>query len=418
MAYSDKSIDYLRKLRESGLDWGEITDEWNDAFAEPEGKKTLNALRKSYRRYMDVDELSDDTLIKNLQSTQTAKKRASKLAKENKVILESHIFEQNFLTELEAINKACPIKLHKIVKLKKKKKLTRTIVAHLSDTHIGVNIKRKEMGGINEFNPTVAARRFAFFFKTLSQYKLDHREDTDLVIVLNGDIFAGVIHGLEGGVLPMATQFGIGLRIFSEGISFIAQHFSKVKIVGLTGNHDRYMHKDNKGRQSDQKWDSFATNLYTSLDRVFKDYKNVSFEIPSTPYAIFDIQGHKFFATHGDTVLNLGNPGKSINTESITKQVNNISTGLGEKIDVVMAAHVHKSTYQSLDNGSNLVINGTLSGTDAFAQSIGILSNNPIQQMFEVTPDHKVGDMRFVRLEEADKDEELDKIIAPLEELY
>lgn len=415
-SWTDKQIEYINKMRsETDLMWDDITDLFNDKFDE---NRTKNAVRKSYKRFNDNDTSSDDTLLKNIKSNITAKKRATKLAKENKVILESHIFESDFLKELDAINKKCPIKLHKNVKLKKKKKHSRTIVAHLSDTHIGVNIKRKEMGGINEFNPTVAARRFAFFFKTLSQYKIDHRDETDLVIVLNGDIFAGVIHGLEGGVLPMSTQFSLGMRIFSEGISFISQYFSKVKIVGLTGNHDRYMHKDNKGRQSDQKWDSFATNLYVALDRIFKDYKNITFDIPSTPYATFKIQGHSFFATHGDTVLNLGNPGKSINTGSITKQVNNISIGLKENIDVVMAAHVHKSTFQALDNGSSLVINGTLSGTDAFAQSIGILSNNPIQQMFEVTPDHQVGDMRFVRLESADKDESLDKIIEPQKELF
>lgn len=396
-------------MRDSGdLTWQEIADEFESFFGE---KKTANAIKKTYRRYQHVEDLNDDLLLKNLQTTLTAKKRAAKLNKENTVILESELFKKDFFTELSAINSKSKINLTKPAKLQKKTKTPRTIVAHISDTHLGVKINKSEMGGINEFDPNIAARRFAFFFKTLAQYKSEHRDETDLVIVLNGDIFAGVIHGLESGVLPMSTQFAIGVRIFAQALSFISGHFKRIKIVGLTGNHDRYMHKDNKGRQTEQKWDSFATNLYVSLEEILKQHKNIEFEIPETPYALFKVQGHNFMATHGDTVINLGNPGKSINTESITKQINNFNAGLKHRIDVLMGAHVHKSTFQSLDNGADLVINGTLSGTDQFAQSIGILSNNPVQQIFEVTEKYKVGDMRFVRLAIADKDEKLDKII-------
>lgn len=418
MSYSDKSIKYLKELRESGLDWGEVAELWNEQYEETIGKKTLNALRKLYKRYQDVEDLSDDLVIKNLQSTLTARKRASKLTKENKLILESEIFKKDFLEELNKLVLDQEFVIYEAPELKRKNKAKRTIVAHISDTHIGCKINRKEMGGINEFNPIIAARRFALYFKTLIQYKTHHRKESDLVIVLNGDIFAGVIHSLENGVLPMSSQFSVALRIFAQGLSLVSHHFSRIRVVGITGNHDRYMHKDNKGRQNDEKWDSFATNLYTSLREILKEHKNIEFIIPETPYALFEVQGHNFFATHGDTVINVGNPGKSINTESITKQVNNFNAGLKKNIDVIMAAHVHKPTFQTLDNGAELVINGTLSGTDPFAQSIGIASNTPVQQIFEVTENDKVGDMRFVRLGKADHDEELDDLIEMDEENY
>jgi len=415
MSWDDKSVKYLKTLREeTDMAWDEITEEINEHYGfEP--KKTLNAVRKTYKRFQDTEDLNDDLLIKNIQTTHTARKRAQKVTKENKAILDLKLFEGTFLEELSKILKKTNIKLHKRVKLKSKRRKSRAVVAHISDTHIGCKISREEMGGINRYNPEIAARRFALYFKTLSQYKEIHREESELVMVLNGDIFAGVIHSLESGVLPMATQFSLGLSIFSQGISFISQFYSKIRIVGLTGNHDRYMHKDNKGRQSDQKWDSFATNLYVCLKQIFKEDKGVEFIIPKTPYALIDIQGHNYFITHGDTVINVGNPGKSINTESITKQVNSINAGLEGNIDALMVAHVHKATYQSLDNGANLIINGTLSGTDPFAQSIGILSNNPVQQIFEVTREHCVGDMRFVRLDLADDDESLEEIVEPME---
>ena len=86
MAWNDKEIKYLKALREeSDLDWKEITEEMNEQFTE---HRTLNATRKAYRRFQD-DDVSDDTLIKNIKTTHTAKKTASKLRKENKTIVEN-----------------------------------------------------------------------------------------------------------------------------------------------------------------------------------------------------------------------------------------------------------------------------------------------------------------------------------------
>ena len=82
--WNDKEIKYLKSLREeTDLDWKEITEEMNEQFTE---RRTLNAVRKCYKRYQDED-ISDDVLIKNLKTTATAKKTASKLRKENKVIV-------------------------------------------------------------------------------------------------------------------------------------------------------------------------------------------------------------------------------------------------------------------------------------------------------------------------------------------
>jgi len=411
MSWTDKEIKHLKSLREeTDLDWKEITEEMNAQFSE---KRTLNATRKAFRRFQD-DEVSDDVLIKNIKSTFTAKQTASKLRKENKAIVEENVGLDNFLDSLSSIVGGMTFKQHKKVKQKKRKKIKRTIIGHISDTHIGINIDKVEMGGINAFNNEVSARRFAYFFRELAKYKKDHREETDLVLVLNGDIFAGVIHGQEGAVDLMSTQFAAALSIFTQGISYIATEYRSIRIECQTGNHCRYIHKDNKGRQTEQKWDSFATNLYVSLKQVFRKDKHIEFVIPETPYSLFKVFDHNFLATHGDTFINLGNPGKSINTKDITSQINSVSTGLGVKIDVILGAHVHKSTHQTLDNGTDLLINGTLSGTDPFAQSIGITGSHPSQQIIEVTEEHRVGDVRFVQLKGADNEKELDGIIEPM----
>ena len=313
-----------------------------------------------------------------------------------------------------------PVKIHKPLKPKAsaKKKTVRTLVAKLSDTHYGCNINNEEMRGVNEYNWLAASRRTALFCKQIVEYKEVYRDETDLVLQINGDIIAGIIHDQEWGVDVITEQVVGAVRILTQAVSYLAQNFKKVKVVCTPGNHGRVMHKANKGRQTSHKWDSFETIIHESLKAVVEAHcPNVEFDIPVSGYALYKIQGHYTFQTHGDTIINVGNPGKSISMKSINDQLNSVNvSGMvpeGEQIKVLCVGHVHVPTVQSLQGGGTAVINGTLSGLDAFAQAIGIFSSNPTQVLYECTKAYPVGDIRFVQVARADKDSSLDKIIEP-----
>jgi hypothetical protein len=228
---------------------------------------------------------------------------------------------------------------------------------------------------------------------------------------------AGVIHNQEWFVDLLSTQQVGTIHLLSQFISYLAGHFSSVKVLCSSDNHGRAMHKSAKDRGTTHKWDNYITPVYVALREAMRyKHKNVSFVIPKTPYVIADIQGHLFFQTHGDTVINVGNPGTSLNMRGINEQINRLnSSNLGgnRHFDAICVGHVHVPTVQLTDSGTNLIINGTLSGADPYAQSIGIFSNNAAQQIFEVTKEHAVGDMRFIKVVAADKDASLDKIIEP-----
>lgn len=325
---------------------------------------------------------------------------------------------------LEEIYKKVGVKLHKPVKTKKSKaKINRSVIGHLSDTHYGINIEAAEVGGANQFDWTIAARRTAKVVDQLANYKPQYRKDTELVLVFNGDMISGVIHDQEWLVDQLATQISGSIDILSQAVSYLAGKFAKVRVYCNSGNHGRAMHKSSKQRATAHKWDSYETVVYIAVKKLLEQkYKNVTIEIPQSPYAIFDVQGHKFFTTHGDTVINVGNPGSSINITSISNQINKINAGLAKTIKdecaVVMVGHVHTNTVQLLDNGVNLIMNGCLSGLDPFANSIGIVDSHPSQQVFEVTKDYPVGDFRMIRLNEADTDKSLDKIIKPFQKPF
>lgn len=320
-----------------------------------------------------------------------------------------------FLDVLKGVLETTPLKVHPPLKVKLKAiGKARTTVVHISDTHFGANIEANEMRGINAFNWVIASRRMALLAEQTVGYKPQYRGDTELVIVINGDIIAGMIHDQEWFADLLAKQTAGTLKILIQFISYCARSFGKVRVVMTSGNHGRSMHKSNKGRSTTHKWDSYETMIYLGVKHAIEaKCPNVKCEIPETPYAIVEIQGHNFFITHGDTVVNAGNPGSSLNMKSLNTQIKNLSS-FNMKFAGVMLGHTHVSTVQTLDNSTKLLVNGTLSGSDPYVQSIGIFSNNPEQTLFEVTKEHAVGDIRFIDLRKADSRSELDKIIEPL----
>lgn len=349
---------------------------------------------------------------------------ASKLVRGYRSKLEAEygrniVLKDEFLEVFKEVMAKNPVKIHSKTKPIKKSatKIERSLVVHFSDNHFGCNVDRDELDDINEYNWTIAARRTALLMDQVVTYKPQYRDQTELVILINGDIIAGVIHDQEWVVDLLTKQFAGAINIFAQAISYAAQHFKKVRVVCTPGNHGRAMHKSNKSRATSHKWDSYENMIYIALREIMKGkHLNVSFIIPQSPYAIVEIQSHKFLVTHGDTVINVGNPGKSLNMQSINEQINKVNAQLiegSENFAAIVVGHVHVPTVQETESGTMLLINGTMSGADPFAQSIGIFSKNATQTLFEVVKGHAVGDIRLIRLRNADDKGEYDKIIEP-----
>lgn len=314
-----------------------------------------------------------------------------------------------------------PIHMHPPVKRVKKgaKKKNRTILAHLSDTHYGATIVGSELGGVNHFNWEIAARRTALFVDQIVNYKPHYRKDTKLILCINGDIIAGMIHNQEWFADLLTIQFTGTLDILSQAVSYLANNFAEVQVECNSGNHGRAMHKSSKDRAATHKWDSYESMIYLALKSVVEaKHKNVKVNVPRTPFNIIEANGHLIFMTHGDTVIDVGNPGKALAMGAINTQIAKLNAselGGKAKFAVVLVGHVHTPTVQLTESGCMLVINGCLSGLDPFAQSIGIFESHPTQQLFEITEKHAVGDIRLIQVKDADKDASLDKIIKPFD---
>lgn len=295
----------------------------------------------------------------------------------------------------------------------------RSVVVALTDLHFGTNVDKAELGGKNEFNWNIGARRFGFIMEQLQTYKMELRHlHEEVVLLLGGDLIGGIIHNQEGPDYDLITfQVNGALSYFIQAFEHLKAFYPKVRVVCQPGNHGRMMHKQSKDRALSQKYDSFENIIFYAMSQYFKNDPKVEIIVPKTPYAEVTVQGHRIYMTHGDGVFVTGNPGKSINTDNINKQVQRVNeTEYKEKrkpFEVFVFGHVHQAAHFQVSSGAHIIINGSMIGTDSFAQGVGITSNNPVQVLWEMNSKFPVGDSRWLFVAAGDNEKRLESIIKP-----
>jgi predicted phosphodiesterase len=299
------------------------------------------------------------------------------------------------------------------VELKKARHRKRTLTLLWSDLHFGVDVDPREILK-SEYNWTIASRRMAKLAQQAALWKPEHREETTLQIVLNGDILHGIIHLSEANIKELTEQIWGATAVLTKAIGFLSQHFGAVDVLCLPGNHDRVSYRDSN-RALAQRWNSHSHAVYLALKCWFKDEKHVKFDIPMAGLGSYVLPGgHTAFATHGDTEPSTSNVGKSFNVAKTTEALLKMNAGdvFEKKASVVLFGHWHQPSQFMLPDGTVCVVNGSLIGSESFAQNgIGFFNSMPAQVMFESVPDYPVGDFRILQLRDADHNEALDKII-------
>lgn len=328
--------------------------------------------------------------------------------------LENKLYEA-IVTQIKPI-KVTPYKIKK-----KPVKTKREIVAMLNDTHYGLIVKPEEVANVNKYNWNIASRRTAFFIDEICKYKQDKRNEIEcLHFLLNGDLIAGVIHGLFGRDNDLLThQFNGTLHILSNAIKHLSENFPRVKVYFSTGNHGDAPHRREGGRVSSQIFDSFEGMIFYALSTVFKSVKNLEFIAGHTLFQDFQLPAGRAMFTHGHLLFSkeLGSPGSSVNTKAISDSImrfndGEIAKGL-QKIKLVLLGHSHSHYHITTKDGVHVYNAPSLSGTDSYAFKLGINHNQVGQLMFESTDKYIFGDSRLLYVQEADDKAEYDKIIPP-----
>jgi hypothetical protein len=285
----------------------------------------------------------------------------------------------------------------------------------ISDTHFGSDLDARyvplKYGTIEE------ARRLAYVVKQVCEYKRQYRKETRLRVHLAGDIIQNQLHDKRDGDIS-AAQVARAIWLLDQALAYFAAEFPEVIVDVATGNHGR-----NTGRHQERatldKVDSLETMIYYALKVSAKNLKNVTVNIPRTPYLTYESFGAKCFGTHGDTVLNAGYPGKSVKVSGLEAQINRINASLpnADEYKLFFMGHVHVGMMLHMSNGATIITNGALIPTDQYGVSIGLFETQSGQWMWESVPGHVVGDSRFITIDsKVDSDTSLDRIVRPFDD--
>lgn len=336
-----------------------------------------------------------------------------------KAVGDNGLFEEKLLKSIN--NLITPIaKIKEPKKVKNKKRIDREIVMMLNDTHYGLIVEKDEVNGVNSFSWKEASRRTAMVLNEAINFKPHTRDEVNKIhLILNGDIIAGLIHGLNTKGLDLYVhQINGTLHILTNVMVNLLKNFKEVEITGISGNHCDAVHKREHGnRVITEKYDSYLNTVFYALSCVFKDNPRAKFNFPKTPYAFFNLPAGRAMIAHGDVIFSkaLGNPGTTINVKSLSEEIRKFNEGEvsrgKEPVKLVLFGHTHSFAHFTTSGGVEVYNAPSLSGTDGFAHSLNINNNFIGQVVFESTKDFILGDHRLIRVNKADDNSSLDELI-------
>lgn len=324
---------------------------------------------------------------------------------------------ESFLVELERVITKMPKIPNpgKPYPFGRKTKTNRAIISVISDLHIGSDVDPAETN--QSYGRVEEARTVAHLTRTVCEYKIDYRNETELHVFMLGDMIENILHGNYGQDL-LHIQTCRAIYILTQMLKHFSTNFKKVHVYCVPGNHDRDT-AIHPSRAIAQKYNALGTTVYYAIHNGIRDRKNIVWHQPKTPWLDVTVLGHRIYATHGDTNFSIGNPGSKIDTGKIETKMNRINASLRDRDEykIFIGAHVHTGLVMQMNNGCYLIVNGGGVTPNAFVNTMDIMESPQSQVMFEMTEKYPVGDARFIEMTGVAKEKELDRIIVPYENL-
>lgn len=263
-----------------------------------------------------------------------------------------------------------------------------TVCAVLSDLHLDEVVRKQEVGGVNAFNRRIAEMRLERFFEKCIELPRDYLSNITydgFVLMCLGDTFTGEIHDElamtnEGHPFETTLYF---IDHFVAGIRLLADHYGKVHIVSVPGNHDRTYKKPRyKGRVIT----SMHYLFMKFVEREFKGDDRVTFQTPETPDAIVKVYDTTYLCTHGDAFKGGGGIGgimiPLLRGHAKRQQRQH---AIRQNYDIMVMGHWHQ--YLAIPS-SGLIVNGSLKGFDEYAYGNGFNYEPAQQALWVTTPEH------------------------------
>jgi len=249
------------------------------------------------------------------------------------------------------------------------------------DWHLEEPVDPRLVGGLNEYNLTIAEERikrtFTTFLSLMEMVRSKSHIDTAVVAVL-GDLISGHIHDTlkEKSQLDPMPALIRAYEWLCAGLDLVRKEgkFQKILVPCCCGNHARIT-KDRRPAEGD------GTNLEWLLyNFVAKRYANdpvIDVRVPCGYFHYLDVYGKTIRVHHGDSLQYGGGVG-GIHVP-LNKALDRWDAARKANLDILGHWHQAAST-------SRYVVNGSVIGYNPFAVQIKAVYEPPQQSFFLFHP--------------------------------
>lgn len=350
----------------------EIISRLDSDFSSSEEELVEEEEANSYSSFLTVNE----DIVNFLRSEN---KRLAKLAEKNKNVKEEAVYSV-YQAAYDAFNQF-ELPSIKRINYSKAKGVPETAVAVFADWQLGKVTPT--------YNSDILAKRIELYTEKLieiTEIQRAHHPVEDLHVWLLGDIvegeeiFPGQSHLIDSGLY---RQVGVnGPEILTNFINTCLEHFDRIHITGVIGNHGSVGGRARKQHDPETNMDRL---LYKILDLIYAKEKRVSFNIPDGRgernfYAIDSIGDYSSLLIHGDQ---MPAPGQFYGYYK--KVMGWKDEAIPENFDDVYMGHYHQKFKMTIGS-STLRISGSPESHNTYAQEYFNSMSRPCQDLLYVHP--------------------------------
>lgn len=367
--YAMRLIDIKKEERPDDLDWGDIVELLGLDLNKDSLRKSQDTIFGGiavYKKMKDKELISkpSDYQQEVQIQLQELKKERIRLSDERAALnrrLRNEARKESMHDLITECAQSLQTEDNKIKPVCVEEEFEKAAILTLSDFHFGLEI--------NEFNNVYNADVFyqrlnKILGKTIEYIQLN--KVRTLYVLGLGDYMSGIIHTTT----RIENRENIVQQVIkvSEALSQMLTELSKfveIYYYDVTDNHGRvFPNKDDWENE-----DNFSLFVRWYLDARFKDneYIHIMQNTYSNEIGVVEIFGRNYAFTHG-------------HRDKISNIVQNLSLMTKKFYDAIFMAHCHHYEANEI-HGTYVYMNGTLSGTDMYANNERKTSN-PSQNLF------------------------------------
>ena len=258
----------------------------------------------------------------------------------------------------------------------------------LTDVHYDEVVRPEQIGGLNKYNRAIADQRLRRAFEgaiVMSRDYLSGVTYEGMNLFLGGDLLSGIIHeDLRETNEAVITESIVSIvEPLEAGITLLAEHFGKVHVSAVVGNHGR---NTRKPRAKNRATDSFDWLVAKMVERGLKGDARITTQIAQAADTHVKLYNHRYCLTHGDQFQ--GGSGISGALSPLLLGVHRKSkrdAATGSEWDTLVMGHFHTSYFLK-----GLIVGGSLVGYSEYAYGANLPYEEPQSAFWLTTPERGI----------------------------